>query len=531
MSKKAWIGPLLVILFATGVGGSLRLALAARGDFPLNDGGMFFVMVKDVLQNHFALPWYTSYNGGQIPFCYPPLPFYLAAGLLQVSRAPLLALFQYLPAILSTLTIPAFYGLGYSLTQSRAKAALAALAFALLPRAFIWPIMGGGLSRALGLLMAILALTLLAALFLQSRKWMSIGAALACSATLLSHPEIAWFLFCSALLLAAGAALGYRRKRHAWRQILRHILLPALGVGLGTLLLTAPWWVVVLQRHGVDTFLAPFQVRAEESAPLVRLLLFSYSDEAFTQLIGALAIVGLIVELLQRRYFLPTWLALTVFLSLRNAPYISMIQVALFAAAALDELILPGVEGLSRRWLPPDSPNEVIARRTSRARLSVQGILLGYLLFSAFGFMFLPNSSLRRLPQADREAMAWIEANTPPASRFAILQGQPTWETDMLSEWFPALSGRVSVATVQGNEWFPGEYASAQAAYISLQECFTKDTPCLETWEIEFDKRFNYLYLADPERRSTLWGTLMDATEYSLVYQNSAAAVFLKKSQ
>jgi hypothetical protein len=206
-----------------------------------------------------------------------------------------------------------------------------------------------------------------------------------------------------------------------------------------------------------------------------------------------------------------------------------MLQVALFAAAALDDLVLPGIERLSRRLLPIGSPEERADRQVGRARLGAQGILLGYLLFSALGFLFTPNPSLSRLPEADRQVMRWIEANTPQGSRFAILHGQPTWETDKLSEWFPALSGRISLATVQGNEWFPGGYARAQAEYRALQTCFSRDASCLEAWEKDSGKTLDYLYLADPERRSALWGSVVKSAQYTLVYQNAAAAVFLKK--
>src|SRR5688572_16295208 len=46
---------------------------------PLNDGGLFQAMARDISDAHFGLPAYTSYNGGDIPFAYPPLALYLAA--------------------------------------------------------------------------------------------------------------------------------------------------------------------------------------------------------------------------------------------------------------------------------------------------------------------------------------------------------------------------------------------------------------------------------------------------------------------
>jgi len=40
---------------------------------PINDGGMFYVMILDLRAHRFLLPAFTSYNHLNIPFAYPPL--------------------------------------------------------------------------------------------------------------------------------------------------------------------------------------------------------------------------------------------------------------------------------------------------------------------------------------------------------------------------------------------------------------------------------------------------------------------------
>src|SRR5688572_1119349 len=68
----------LILLAAIIFGFVVRLILVFAGDgFPLNDGGLFYVMVEDLKANDYRLPQYTSYNGGQIPYAYPPAIFYL----------------------------------------------------------------------------------------------------------------------------------------------------------------------------------------------------------------------------------------------------------------------------------------------------------------------------------------------------------------------------------------------------------------------------------------------------------------------
>ena len=72
----------ILILFAAILfGGIFHLLPPWLAGFPVNDGGMFYVMMKDLQANHYIPPLYTSYNQINIPFAYPPLAFYIGAGL------------------------------------------------------------------------------------------------------------------------------------------------------------------------------------------------------------------------------------------------------------------------------------------------------------------------------------------------------------------------------------------------------------------------------------------------------------------
>ena len=129
-------------------GSLVRLYPVWAAGFPVNDGGMFYRMVQDLIDSGFRIPLHTTYNQLQIPFAYPPLPFYLAGGLHLVLRIPVLEIIHWLPAFFSILTIPAFFWLAHVFLVNEKKAAVAALFFAFLPRSFEWLIMGGGLTRA-----------------------------------------------------------------------------------------------------------------------------------------------------------------------------------------------------------------------------------------------------------------------------------------------------------------------------------------------------------------------------------------------
>ena len=141
-------GLAMILFVITLFGTAVRLFFVLRADFPLNDGGMFYQMTRSFSTTVTPCPSYTAYNASQIPFAYPPLPFYLAALLQQASGLDLLLIFRFLPVIFSILTIPAFFLLSPEMLGQDFPAIHATLIFAILPPGYEWLIMGGGVNRA-----------------------------------------------------------------------------------------------------------------------------------------------------------------------------------------------------------------------------------------------------------------------------------------------------------------------------------------------------------------------------------------------
>ena len=137
-------------------------------------------------------------------------------------------------------------------------------------------------------------------------------------------------------------------------------------------------------------------------------------------------------------------------------------------------------------------------------------------------------NGLRLLPE-ERQALDWIAANTPTDSRFLVLTGDAAL-SDPLSEWFPALTGRVSIVTAQGHEWTPASPLSENIrAYNRAQTCLNENTDCLSGWD------FEYLYIrkVKPQREggverqvSLLEMLLRTSSEYSVVYDSDSAVIF-----
>ena len=81
------------------------------------------------------------------------------------------------------------------------------------------------------------------------------------------------------------------------------------------------------------------------------------------------------------------------------------------------------------------------------------------------------------------------------------------WQEDAtispILEWFPTLTGRVSVSTVQGREWLPGNqnFTVRYPQFTTLQGCLYKDPDCVEAWLANLhEKPLDYLLFTDSTR-------------------------------
>src|SRR5574341_539404 len=67
-SQTGWAN--LLLFFSVLFGAVVRFAPTVMSGSPINDGGMFYVMIEGLKANHFLLPAFTSYNHLDIPFAY-----------------------------------------------------------------------------------------------------------------------------------------------------------------------------------------------------------------------------------------------------------------------------------------------------------------------------------------------------------------------------------------------------------------------------------------------------------------------------
>src|SRR5947209_5611673 len=94
-----------LLVLAFGAGAIVRVLPLLGSSFPIGDGGLFFAMVRELRANHFALPHLVSYNGDHFPYAYPPLAFYLTAGLWTLTGASPETIFRVVPLAFSLASI------------------------------------------------------------------------------------------------------------------------------------------------------------------------------------------------------------------------------------------------------------------------------------------------------------------------------------------------------------------------------------------------------------------------------------------
>jgi hypothetical protein len=511
----------LIVFFLTLIGLTVRLVAPLQSNFPLNDGGLFYAMIVDLQKAGYVLPFYVNYNAASIPFAYPPLAFYLTGWLADFLRIPVLDLLRILPAIISGLTIPAFYFLAREFTSSKIQILLALFAFALLPRDFAWLIMGGGITRSFGLLFALLTMFSAYRFYNGHRTPLFLSCILFGALTTVTHPEAAVHTAITALVF------------YLWKDRSLKGLLLSLGVSAGILALTSPWWSTVISRHSAGPFLAALSASGQDSFnPLVSLILFSrflFTNEPFLPILAVLGLIGLFASLARRQTLLPAWTLILYIIEPRGGPLYMMIPLALLIGYALDNVILPALRPKGDNPAPANAREALESLFRLKAPRYFLIFLFAYSTLSAYSTSMRTKDEFSLGPE-DLEAFAWVKENTPEDSQFLLVTGQLPLR-DAWSEWFPVLTERHSQATVFGYEWVnDGKFGNRVEAYKDLQACSHEDLNCLDEWDQGSNNPYSHVYIynsTDPIR-FPLTIHLQRDDRYELLFKNDQTMVFQK---
>jgi hypothetical protein len=509
----------LLFLAALIFGAWLRLSAAWMAGFPVNDGGLFYRMILDLQANHYIPPLYTTYNNINIPFAYPPLTFYIGAVLSDFLHVSPLVIIRWVPGIVNTVCIFAFYHLAKEILDDALKSGLAALVFAVTPHMATWLSMGGGLTRSFGTLF--MMLTILQAYRLFSNKgnsnsnifWAIIFGGL----TLLSHTESSVF----AVIIPI----------YIWWMKSRSLKGFVQGgvVALGVLLLAGTWFGFVIYHHGIDPFISATQTGGHSLSSILKLLNFDViTQEKYLGVLGVLGLLGLIYLVVRREYFIPLLFVLMYIIQPRSAHTVGNIPLAMATAVLIVDALLPAMT------------NSKNTSSLSRVAKIFVVCLVPYLLINALYLSYM--LAQNHVTNDELAAMTWAKENTPADSRFLLLTGESESMCDAAAEWFPALSERTSVATLQGREWtLSNQFGSFLSHRNSIQICIDADIGCLEQESEYFGQPVEYIFISwertidncsipiTPHPTRAIIISLKNSEKYELAYENETTVIFQVK--
>lgn len=512
-----------LILFSAIIFGTwLRLFPVWLAGFPINDGGMFYTMIQDLQANQYSLPLFTSYNHLNIPYVYPPLGFYLGAIVIDLFgfSSPLPVL-QWLPGILNSLCIPAFYLLTKEISGNKLQSAISTLVFSFIPHMTAWFSMGGGLTRSLGALFMLLALRYIYRVFSQESRSDILGAIIFSSLAILSHTE-------APIYTAAIAIYIWAIKSHSLKGLANGIL-----ISTGVLICTLPWTGWIYTNHGFAPFISAAQTGLHSTWSFLKLLNIDLiTEEPYLDLLGAIGILGMALLAARKDFLLPGMFAVIFLSHPRSAHTVSNIPLAMAAGALITEIFSALI---SRTTVQEEKQTSTHVKYSLPIFLFV---ILPYLISNSLNYG--NQLAQKRIPETDKDAMQWIVQNTPLESTFLIITGEPNGFCDSVSEWFPTLTYRTSLTTLQGNEWLLGsDFVSFAGRIQSLQSCNSLE--CISTESKNFSSDFDYLYisLASPTVNCELLNASLSAQNliqelensphFELIYERPEETIILAK--
>ncbi len=512
---------ILILAFGLLLGVYARFLPAMMVGFPVTDGGLFYEMAGAIQTGRYGLPVFVEYNGLSIPFAYPPLGFYVAASASSIFHISLLEVFRWMPAVGSVAFSIAFYPMASSILKSPLKGGLATVFFALLPRSISWYVMGGGITRVLGHLFLMLILFSAYKLFTAPSKKYLAMTILFGSGVVLSHPEASLHTVFLCLVLW----IFFGRSKEGIKN--------ASLVTLGVILLSLPFFLTVISRHGVQPYLSAAQTGFQNPLAWVAILTGSFADEKFVTLISALALLGLVVTLARKEFLLAVWLFLPAIVDPRSAASISIIPWAMLTAIGFVDIVLPGLYALKNNLQEAgdiESNWNVYFAKSSAIKIGLTALI-----FYAFFGVVLSDQVYPKvsLTPSDRAAMEWVAKNIPPQSQFLILTGETESFADAVAEWFPVLSKSHSIATIQGYEWLPDKiFLTKLDEYYALQACMDKTFDCLEEWTEKTNHSFEYILISRDGlsgNENSLLVSLKASAGYRLIHEEKDVFIFEKR--
>jgi hypothetical protein len=252
------------------------------------------------------------------------------------------------------------------------------------------------------------------------------------------------------------------------------------------------------------------------------------TEEPYLDLLGVFGVLGMIYLAVKKEYFIPIMLLVIYLVQPRSAHTVGNIPLALAAGVFITEALLPVFLQLG-------------TANTNRGIKVLLFLLVPYLLINSIyqGFMLSQN----HVSKGEQAAMQWIKDHTPRESKFLVITAESDPMCDSSGEWFPSLTKRTSLSTLQGQEWLPkNKFGELLGHRASIQSCINKGVECLNRETGYFGTDYSYIYISThtptincrPSDSSLLTpsgliASLEGMQGYSIAYRSEQVVLFQKK--
>jgi hypothetical protein len=375
--------------------------------------------------------------------------------------------------------------------------------------------MGGGLTRSFGMLFMLLTLGYTYRVFTKNRKRDILYAIIFGGLTVLSHTEAPLYTIAIAIYI-------WVMKSRSLKGFFYGIV-----IAFGVLIIAGPWYGMVISRHGMEPLLSIAQTGSHTPNAILKVLNINYlTDEPYLGLLGTLGILGIALLTAKKDYFLPIMLPIIFLAQPRSAHIMGNIPLAMAAGFFVTEIILPGI------------PTIQAGNKRLTAFLAILAV---YLLSNSIYYGV--SLSGQHLSDFERDAMHWVENSTLEESTFLVITGDQNAFCDMINEWFPSITKRESLTTVQGSEWLLGNNFGKNMIHLhEMQSCVDEGLECFTHAANQLGKPFDYVYISiapatqncripDVAPRTTrgLIIAMENAPEYSTAYRSTKVVIFEKR--
>lgn len=502
----------LTAILATGL--LVHLVYLETHPYPAYGAGLYLAAAEQVSQHGYGLPGrIPGYTAGGVPFAYPPLMFYVAAAVRDLTGVGPFAYSRLLPGLLATAYLVPYYAVARELLDGTPEAGVATVLLATAPPALQWHLSAGGIVRAAGFLLAITGPYAGLRAFRDGHGgWLAAATALF-GLTVLTHPVYAVFFGLTQVLLF----LGFSRTP---RGLLRGAVMAA-----GGLVLASPWLVTVAGVHGTGIFTAAAGTHGGLGGGLTRLVTeFAYPvdlDLAAPYFLAAYG--GAAYAVARRRFFLPAWLLCAGYVV--GKPRFLFVPGAMLMTGAVFGAVVPRVRRTSLRHAL-ERPERRTVEVGVVALLAVTAVATG----TAFAAGALDTHNGDRSQPSfvdahDDEAMAWAAANTEPGATFVVLGDA--------AEWFPLRTDRTILVGPWGVEWTtPQRYRTQLALFKGVSAC--DNAACLRETLAANDLSPDYVYVPkggytvrgmDAAQSSRMRASLVASERFDVVHENPGVLI------